>query len=136
MSTNEQQILEMKPGREMDMLVATLACGWVLEKKTAYAFDGSAHSRTAHGDDDWLPYYSQSVEGAWRVIEALERHPHRYLTDILRQSKDGTVDGLQWCVRIRAIEIERAVFVDAETFPLAMSRAALIIHQREMQEDY
>lgn len=118
------EIMNMPAGREMDALIAKV-CGWVVDDLTAFSPTGSANSRTAHGDDDWLEYYSTDCTSAWKAIEALENDPDEYLTDILRISEDGTKAGLVWSVRIRALGNDRYIFSSAETAPLAICRAAL-----------
>lgn len=118
-----EDILNMPAGREMDALIAVLL-GWRIDDMTATSPTGSSNSRHK-GDDNWLPYYSDSTDDAWRVVEALEANQNEYLTDILRVSKDGTKAGLEWAVRIRAIGINYDVVVCASTFPLAICRAAL-----------
>jgi hypothetical protein len=65
------EILNMKAGRDMDALIAVCVCGWEVDDMTAISPTGSRNSRTAHGDDDWLPYYSTDISAAWLVVEKI-----------------------------------------------------------------
>lgn len=101
-----EEILNMPAGREMDAWIAEIV-GWIIEDFTAISPRGSRWARNAHGDDDWLPYYSTDVLAAWEIIE-------RYTDAVVEKV------GEHYYVNL---------FVDsayAETAPLAICRAALL----------
>jgi len=98
-------ILNMPASREMDAWIAEIV-GWVIEDFTAISPRGSKWARNAHGDDDWLPYYSTDISAAWEVVD-------KYTDAVVEKVGD------HYCVNL---------FVSsacAETAPLAICRAAL-----------
>jgi hypothetical protein len=122
------EILNTKAGRDMDALIAVCVCGWCVDDMTATSPTGSRNSRTAHGDDDWLPYYSTDISAAWQIIENFENQTPPILCNISpRISNNGKHDGLEWHCHLRQIDgANTYCYAIAETVPLAICADALL----------
>ena len=120
------EIINMPAGREMDALIA-LICGWQIYDFTAVSPTGSGNSRTAHGDDDWLPYYSSSIEAAWEVVEAMRKKDFGFY---LEWRQENSREPLPWALFSNdANEMEFCCV--AETVPLAICRAVVLACKSE-----
>lgn len=102
---NKEQILEMKPGRELDALVAEKVTHFV-SLTTAPNFEGTF---------GYLPPYSTDIVAAWEVA-------NRYWSFDLRKGPDGQL----WTFRIIDDEGDIVALSSCETAPLAICRAALL----------
>ena len=79
----------MKPGRELDALVAAKVMGWSWDGRSAWSPCGSRYARTlderitlpqtVRDDEGWLPFYSTSIAAAWEVIEKLQLLEDQFL---------------------------------------------------------
>ncbi len=139
------EIMKLEAGRELDALIAEKVMGndplisWAIynKDKTAYydvlerrqdASDQLAKSRSLrdHGATvDMLKTYkpySTDIADAWQVVEYLEKRD--ILIDIVRISDR---DSLYWLVRLRLIGYNTAYVARAETAPLAICKAALMV---------
>lgn len=124
---NAVQVSELKAGHDLDALIAEKVFGWKNVHEHSFGNAGMYWvGDSPRGTMDRLPRYSKEISEAWRVVETLENHPMEYLTDINRISNEGTKETLVWAARIRAVGSERYIYVDAETVPLAICRAALL----------
>jgi hypothetical protein len=115
-SLTRDDILKMEAGREMDMLIAVKVLGWKLDENTATSPTGSCNARNYRGHgDDWLDYYSTSIEAAWEVVEKMPK---------FRISK-GLLD--EWVVEWPdKLPYQNNVII-APIAPLAICRAALLV---------
>ena len=123
-SMNNDEILNMPAGREMDVLVAELA-DW---KKVPSADDPAGwcwlvpHGSTRASTTDSIPPFSSDISAAWQVVE---KHPHYF--SLHRSNETGFAPApwgdTLWRCRFYAPGKFEA---KAETAPLAICRAALL----------
>jgi len=60
----------MKPGKDLDILIAEKMMGWVLEPKYGHRWASPVGTRS---DDSDIPNYSTDIAAAFEVIEVLVR---------------------------------------------------------------
>lgn len=136
---NREDILTMPAGREMDMLVHKSVmgfvwvedrcpvCGWLYEPEHCQP-DNCSMRPIPNPRADEPPHYSTYLLDTWRVVEHL-REPSEGESDFLQFTDEGTDKG--WTVASfwahHDGNIENCI-VTAETFPLAVCRAALLLH--------
>jgi hypothetical protein len=110
------EILNMSAGREMDALIAEWVIGGDVYLGADYYFS-SPYNRGGHR---YIPHYSTDIAAAWEVAEWLFK---RGLTRITNGDGDSCdVDH----VPLGLVPVTRFADVSAETFPLAICRAALL----------
>jgi hypothetical protein len=115
------EILNMPAGREMDALVAEKVFG----RKTAW-FSGPGGPVITGGTmakvSTWTPIkpYSTDIAAAWEVVEKMISNGWRFYlravgTYFEVEFQKGGSDGIH------------TGYIDAETFPLAVGRAAILL---------
>jgi hypothetical protein len=63
----------MKPGRELDALVAKQVIGWKrIYESGPNGEPGCLDEHQIERNDDEIPHYSTSIEAAWQVVEKME----------------------------------------------------------------
>ncbi len=78
-----------------------------------------------NNDINYLPDYSGDMNVAFSVVNKLEEHPNEILFSLTR--KGSTHEKLKWCARFReCLGYQKEFYVEAETAPLAICRAALL----------
>lgn len=60
----------MKPGKDLDMLIAEKIMGWVLEPKYVHRWTSPVGTRS---DDSDIPNYSTDIAAAFEVVEVLAK---------------------------------------------------------------
>jgi hypothetical protein len=58
----------MKPGRDLDLLVAQIM-GWTWDEFSAWSPNDSRYAVREPDPLDWLPHYSTDIADAWDVVE-------------------------------------------------------------------
>jgi hypothetical protein len=107
---------EVKPGRELDSIVAEKVMGWKWNAESAWLGD-SKWSRT-HGDPwSFLPHYSTDIADAWAVVEKLREGNDVELKTLYWGKKTD------WWVRLNS---GFDVNTFAETAPMAICKAAIL----------
>lgn len=122
----------MKPGRELDELVANQVMGWVKDKDYKI-FDGlTGDYLCKEWDENHLPRWSPSGDmgDAWEVVEKFLRHLEFCCEDGFRLSttSNGKWEALFSNTVSRAPSIVTAT-AQAETAPHAICLAALKVTQ-------
>ena len=113
---NKDEILAMKPDRELDALVSKM----VFNIKTEYChwFEGSTrHYDYMNDNHEIIPHYSTDISAAWEVFEWLiAKHSDATLT--FPWCIAANFDGGDWCRwKVRA---------EGESAPEVICKAALI----------
>lgn len=111
----------MKPGRELDALVAEKVMGFTKDEigiwKQHEIGDGHLFSTL-------LPEYSTDIAAAWKVIEMLDQH-----IELIRTSVDpqhiSEIKTMKYTVKIPVTCSDVVITVSDETAPLAICLAAL-----------
>lgn len=116
----KDEILNMQVGRNLDAVIAPVI-GWVILDKTAISPYEGRHSRHK-GDDNWLPFFSESIEDAWSVVEAMRKKDFGFY---LEWRQENSSEPLPWVLFSNDAH-EMEFCCAAETVPLAICRAALL----------
>lgn len=106
----------MKPGRELDALVAEKVMGLTsseVEIHRQFWLDGCFSN---------LPHYSTDIAAAWEVVEKLtsKKQPHFQLSLC-----DSYTENPKWCAEFDLDRPFKRVIAKAETAPHAICLAAL-----------
>lgn len=111
----------MKPGRELDALVAEKVMGWVRPAMDSpYIVDDPIHGKLAYLSGE-IPHYSADIAAAWEIIEKLRGGYHVTLESF----------GSHWRCDISVITASVASGTKgngqgrADTAPMAICLAAL-----------
>lgn len=84
----------MKPGRELDALVAEKVMGWKIVSNRYECSDEQCNCRTGYLNDmHFLPNYSSDIAAAWEVAEKMDDT----FTDLHRYKKD------EWFCQMRKV---------------------------------
>lgn len=102
----------MQAGRELDALVAK----HVMDLNPTWNIPNEDYFYTVNGSNNYLPYYSTSISGAWQVVEKL-KGPDMWI------GIDTTPDGRYRCMMLNKKGPD-ADFI-ADSAPRAICLAAL-----------
>lgn len=122
------EILNMPAGREMDVLIAEHVMGWVWfsfgsasvlrhPEKFIYGVIIDGKERRYY---DGLPRYSENMGDAWEVVERLRELYYRIFLSYARNIVTITLDHDNY-------QKDMDFWIEAETAPLAICRAALLV---------
>lgn len=117
----------MKPGKDLDIIIAEQVLGW--EKRPADAYYNDTTDAGWRNPDDHvfyhkgnLPEFSNEIEAAWEIIKKLEKHPD-FVHWQIRQD-EGSINGnKKYCANI-CISIHSS-YSWSETVPHAICLSAL-----------
>ena len=106
----------MKPGRDLDALVAEKVMGMKVWKH-----DGSCGCRMA--DNDYLPNFSNDIAAAWEVVEKMRNPKTAVSLATIWDHADG--GKFKWVAKIEFFGSDRFEFALADSAPHAICLAAL-----------
>jgi hypothetical protein len=135
---NEDEIMKLEAGRELDALVAEKVMGWQWFDHTGYAIryfrppNRFNYGAIAEGKEinylESLPHYSTDIAAAWEVAEKLGNwHGFDFL--VIKAAGNDL-----WCAgwyEFYGDDYETRAADEAETVPLAICRAALLAAMEE-----
>lgn len=117
----------MKPGRELDALIAEKVMGWTWDEKSAWSPSGSKWSRKVPGkvildEWGWLLHYSTDICAAWEVVEKMSQIGFKF---VISNSVIGGLESSEkpWCFFGK--QGERVIDIVGHTIPHAICLAAL-----------
>lgn len=114
----------MKPGRELDALVAEKVMGLTVRSEGRYHV-GPCFSEEGH-HEDIVPYYSTGIAAAWEVVEHFnETMPKTWAFSLFGSGNDWHVEIDSNDGRFLQNGPSIQVFEHAETAPHAICLAAL-----------
>jgi len=126
------EVLAMKPGRELDALVAEKVMGWVEFSPIDPTIDFGVHGKyrwnyakdPKDGKQKPIPWYSEDIAAAWEVVEKmLERGGCEI-------GCYGSKNGAKW-FEVNVITMNGEVTVTAQTPAEAICKAALLAVMEE-----
>ena len=143
---NEEQIRQMRAGREMDCLVAEQVMGWVWMRRREPRHEGDTLQSVLYRPDwkwiDWcelipddgkprsmnqsIPAYSTDIAAAWGVVERL--YNEHWIVSIGSLAENPRGWRCELC-NMWPDDFERAptdIEANGDTAPLAICRAALL----------
>jgi len=113
-----EKILAMKPGRELDMLVAEKVMGWMVKvREIVWSVD-------KHGFTRPLPFFSSDIKDAWQVVESIKGR---------RIAIEKTLSGSFYCCIGHSADGHKPVDYQAKTAPEAICKAALLALEGEKE---
>lgn len=136
----KEEIMEMKPGPEFDILITEMVMGWKRIAPVSWWKCGATFAlKNAFGTIKCpkcqISSYSQDIEAAWEVVEKMMSKEYRY---VLKGNFRG--NGKHWCGFDNQEWVDHNPLFQSplcDTLPLAICKAALIaITQDKGEENY
>lgn len=129
-----EEILAMKPGRELDILVAEKVLGWQwvhgVSLKALYSPSGHKGAivwdNGPRWDFDALPRYSTDIAAAMEVLETMLPSP------LIWREHEREPHG--WHVRLRTKHYHLGAEIVCETLPEAICKASLLALGKEDED--
>lgn len=118
----KDEIMEMVPGRELDVLIATKVMGrddsFGVLTTTRMVMDDTCGRKLPDGYKKRTPYYSTDISAAWKVVERL------YPITIYHHSTIGDEVGYRVTIG--------GVIITGQTAPETICKAALLTIERRI----